>query len=79
MICTECGAYLGNKQIAYEEDMKNIAQKFNVSDESLSRWNVENNEEYENEKSAVVLKYCKRYCCTMKLMNYSRLVNIVSG
>lgn len=65
--CPTCKAILAHKQLAYEEEMKKIC-----NNEKLSQ------EEQNKLKSELPKKLgVKRYCCTMRLMSYSKLAELI--
>jgi DNA-directed RNA polymerase subunit N (RpoN/RPB10) len=77
-ICPTCGNLLSNIQLPYQRDVKELCEKYNIDHESMSR-GIPDEEEFNNEKSEIVGKYIDehRYCCKMRLMNFSDLVRIV--
>jgi len=77
-ICCTCGALLSNIQLPYARDIKELCEKYDVDIELMSR-GIINNDKFNNEKEAIMNKYTDkdRYCCKMRLGNYSDLVKIV--
>lgn len=77
-ICPTCGALLSNIQLPYQRDMKALCEKYNVDIELLSR-GIINNDEFNNDKIRIIDKYTdqQRYCCKMRLNNFSDLVRII--
>lgn len=77
-ICSSCGMILSNIQLPYERDIKELCEKYDIDIELLSRGNI-NNKEFNREKEDIIDKYTDkdRYCCRMRLSNFSPLVKIV--
>jgi len=77
-ICPTCGAILSNIQIPYQRDIKALCVKYNVDVELMSR-GIINNDKFNAEKREIMDKYTDphRYCCRMRLANFSDLVRIV--
>ena len=78
-ICTTCGALLCNIQIPYEDGMKKICEKYNIDSELLSRGIIDN-DGFNREKRELVDKLTSphRYCCKMRLINYTHVVEIIA-
>lgn len=78
-VCPTCGSLLANIQLPYQRDLTELCRKYNVSIELLSR-GVIDNDEFNREKKKIIDKYTDehRYCCRMRLINFSPLVNIVN-
>jgi DNA-directed RNA polymerase subunit N (RpoN/RPB10) len=77
-VCPTCGALLSNIQLLYQRDVRELCEKYNIDIELMSR-GVINNKEFNDEKKAIVDKYTDkdRYCCRMRLTNFSDIVRIV--
>ena len=77
-ICPTCGALLSNIQLPYQRDIKALCEKYNIDIELLSR-GIINNDEFNDDKIRIIDKYTDqhRYCCKMRLTNFSDLVRIV--
>jgi len=77
--CPTCGALLSNVQLPYQRDIRNLCEKYNVDIELLSR-SIANDEKFNDEKEEIISKYTDedRYCCRMRLANFSDLVRIVN-
>ena len=76
MICP-CGEILGNKQLIYEKQMKEICNKFNIDYDAISSGKADNNEEYVSARQKIVKNLCRRYCCQMNLMNYIDIILLI--
>jgi DNA-directed RNA polymerase subunit N (RpoN/RPB10) len=78
-ICPTCGALLSNIQLLYQNDIKKLCEKYNVDLEMMSR-GIVNDEKFNNEKKDILNKYTDpdRYCCRMRLSNFSDLVRIIN-
>jgi DNA-directed RNA polymerase subunit N (RpoN/RPB10) len=77
-ICPTCGALLSNIQLAYQRDIKELCEKYNVDIELLSRGIIED-DKFNLEKEKIINKYTDkdRYCCRMRLTNFCEIVKIV--
>lgn len=77
--CPTCGALLSNIQLPYQRDIHELCEKYNIDLELMSR-GIINNDEFNREKEKIMNKYTDkhRYCCRMRLANFSDLVRIVS-
>lgn len=78
-ICPTCGAFLANVQIPYQRDIRALCEKYNLDLELMSRGSI-NDEKINKEKEEIINKYTDedRYCCRMRLANFSDLVRIVN-
>jgi DNA-directed RNA polymerase subunit N (RpoN/RPB10) len=78
-ICPTCGAFLSNIQLPYQRDIRALCEKYNVDLETLSR-SISNDAKFNTEKEEIMDKYTdpERYCCRMRLPNFSDLVRIVN-
>ena len=78
-ICPTCGALLSNIQLPYQKDIRELCEKYNVDLELMSR-GIVNNKEFNDEKRKILDKYtdADRYCCRMRLPNFSELVKIIN-
>lgn len=77
-VCYSCGMLLSNIQLPYQRDLKKLCEKYGIDHELMSRGIVDN-DKFNAEKTAIVNKYTdpERYCCKMRLTNFSDIVNIV--
>jgi DNA-directed RNA polymerase subunit N (RpoN/RPB10) len=77
-ICPTCGALLSNIQLPYQHDIKELCEKYNVDIELISR-GIANDDKFNIEKERILNKYTDvdRYCCRMRLSNFSEIVKIV--
>lgn len=77
-VCPTCGNILSNIQLPYQNDMKRLCEKYKIDHNSLSSGLIDN-DKFNEEKTAIVNKYTEphRYCCKMRLTNFSDIVNIV--
>ncbi len=77
-ICPTCGALLSNIQLPYQRDIHKLCEKYNVDLELMSR-GIVNDKNFNDEKKVIIDKYTDedRYCCRMRLLNFSELVKIV--
>ena len=77
-LCPTCGALLSNIQLPYQRDIIKLCEKYNVDLELMSR-GIVNDKNFNDEKKIIIDKYTDedRYCCRMRLLNFSELVKIV--
>lgn len=77
-LCPTCGALLANIQLPYQNDMEKLCEDYNVDHEMLS-FGLVDNEKFNKEKEKILNKYTEpdRYCCRMRLTNFSDIVKIV--
>jgi DNA-directed RNA polymerase subunit N (RpoN/RPB10) len=77
-ICYSCGNLLSNIQLPYQRDMKQLCEKYNVSHDTLSS-GLFNLKQFNIEKKTIIDKYTEphRYCCKMRLTNFTPIVDIV--
>lgn len=77
-VCPSCGTILSNIQLPYKRDIHNLCEKYNIDIEVLSRGIVQN-DKFTKEKEDILRKYIdvNRYCCSMRLTNFSDLVKII--
>jgi DNA-directed RNA polymerase subunit N (RpoN/RPB10) len=76
-LCPTCGTMLSNIQLPYQRDLKKICEKYNIDHEVASR-GVVDDEKFNDEKEKIVNKYIDkdRYCCKMRLINFSDIVRL---
>ncbi len=81
-ICPSCGALLANIEIPYESDMEALYAKYGKDDkidhETISSNNLNNFPDFLLEKEKIVLKYTKRNCCRIRLINYVDVASVVN-
>jgi DNA-directed RNA polymerase subunit N (RpoN/RPB10) len=70
---------MGDKQILYEDAMKEMCDKVGIDYNLISQGVIEENEAYRTEKQKIVQHLCRRYCCRQALMNYIDVVKYVKG
>ena len=77
-ICPSCGAILSNIQLHYQQDIRDLCDKYNIDHEMMSRGIVDN-DKFNAAKEKIVNKYTDpdRYCCKMRLTNFSDIVRVV--
>ena len=77
-ICPTCGALLSNIQLPYQRDIKELCERYNI-DLDLATRGIINNIEYNVEKIKILDKYTdvNRYCCRMRLLNFTDIVKII--
>jgi len=79
-ICPTCGKLLGNKQKAYDTEIRDLYHKHKINEDSYSRLNLTNKDAFDKERSELVIRLCKgQPCCQMRLMNYIDKVKLMIG
>jgi DNA-directed RNA polymerase subunit N (RpoN/RPB10) len=78
MICPTCGELLGDKQLVYEKELKDLCEKLGVDYNYLSETNNSSmHPEFVEGRKKIVNKLCERYCCKMLMMTYINKVEYV--
>lgn len=79
-ICPTCGTLLANIQLPYQRDMEELCNKYNVSQETMSKGEITKNPDFIKEKENIVNKYVDKdkICCRMRLTNFSDLVRLIN-
>ncbi len=77
-VCPTCGSLLSNIQIPYQNDIRELCDKYNLDPETISK-SATNNKQFNDERIAILNKYTDkdRICCRMRLSNFSDLVRII--
>lgn len=78
MRCPTCGELLANKQLVYEEYMKNTCEKLGIDFNALSQ-GFDRNEKYRKVRQDIIKKLCRRICCKQNIMNYVDKVHLIVG
>jgi hypothetical protein len=78
-ICPTCGNILSNIQIPYQTDIAELCKKYNIDIEDVSRGAIRD-PVFIEERRKIMDKYIDfhRYCCKMRLGNFSDIVRIVN-
>lgn len=77
MLCS-CGEILGNKQLVYEEQMRQLCDDLRMNYDMVSSGLAENNEEYRKGRSEIVNNLCRRYCCKQALITYVDIIKLIT-
>lgn len=77
-VCPTCGSLLSNIQIPYQNDIRELCDKYNLDPETISK-SATNNKQFNDERIAILNKYTDkdRICCRIRLSNFSDLVRII--
>ena len=78
IICS-CGEILGNKQLIYETEMKNVCELIGLDYNAVSQGIIDTNDEYVKARQKIVKTLCRRPCCKQAIMNYIDLVIRIKG
>jgi len=78
MVCPTCGELLGDKQLIYNQKLKEICDKFNINDDLLAR-GFDKTPEFVEERQNLIKSLFKNICCKMRVINYVELVKIIKG
>jgi len=77
-ICPSCGTILANIQLAYQRDMIELCERYNINYDSLSYGSLTSNEKLSEDKRKIVDRYVDRMCCKMRLINFSDVARIIN-
>ena len=77
-ICPTCGAITANIQLPYQRDMRNLCDEYGVDHEMMSRALL-HDAKFNAAKEKILNKYTDRdrYCCRMRLTNFTDVVELV--
>lgn len=65
--CPSCKNILGNKQIPFKKDLKEICEDTKLSESQKNK-----------KKEQLLNKYgLEKYCCRMRMLSYTPLIDIV--
>lgn len=78
MICS-CGEMLANKQVLYEEEMRNTCDAQGVDYNMISNGSADQNEKFRKIRQDIVNKLGRRWCCKTNIMNYVSKVHLMKG
>ncbi len=78
-VCPTCGALLSNIQLPYQRDMIALYEKYDIDLEIIAR-GIFDIKKFNEEKEKIMNKYTdvNRYCCRMRLANFSDLVRLIN-
>ncbi len=77
-ICPSCGTILANIQLAYQRDMIELCERYNINYDSLSHGAIIANEKFSEDKRKIVDRYVDRMCCKMRLINFSDVARLIN-
>ncbi len=78
-ICPTCGNLLSNIQLPYQRDIAELCTKYKIDINEISHGAIQD-PKFLEEKRKIIDKYVDfhRYCCKMRLGNFSDLVRLVN-
>lgn len=79
MLCPTCGELLGNKELVYMAEMKEVCDSLGVDDDIISQGSVNKNKDYIQKRQEILNKLLRNPCCKMRMMNYIDVVQLVKG
>lgn len=78
LVCT-CGEVLGNKEIVYEEGLKQICEDLSVDFDMISQGFGDKDNEFKEKRCKLVNGLCRRICCKQLLVTYVDVVQLIKG
>lgn len=78
MVCM-CGEVLGNKQLVYEEGMKEICDEMGIDFDMISQGLGDKDSEFKEKRCKLVNGLCRRMCCKQLLITYVDVVTLIKG
>jgi hypothetical protein len=77
-VCPTCSALLSNIQLPYTADVKDLCNRYNIDIEAISNGTL-NNPVFDKEKEEIMNKYVDKdkYCCKMRLGNFTNQVELI--
>ncbi len=78
LVCM-CGEVLGNKQIVYEEEMKNICDEMGIDNDMISQGLADKEGEFKEKRCKLVNKLCRRICCKQYMITTVDPVTLIKG
>jgi hypothetical protein len=74
-----CGEVLGNKQLVYEEEMKNICDEMGIDNDMISQGLADKEGEFKEKRCKLVNKLCRRICCKQYMITTVDPVTLIKG
>ena len=74
-----CGEVLGNKQLVYEEEMKNICDEMGIDNDMISQGLSDKESEFKEKRCKLVNKLCRRICCKQLMITHVDVVSLIKG
>lgn len=78
LVCM-CGEILGNKQLVYEEGMKNICEEMGIDDDMISQGLADKEGEFKEKRCKLVNSLCRRICCKQLMITHVDVVSLIKG
>ena len=75
--CTNCGEILGEKVIIFENKMQELCKQYKIDYDNITAEDYAN-DKFTGEINTMLKKMCRRICCTVPMMTYCNLVDIVN-
>ena len=77
MRCPTCGEVLGNKELIYEQKMKELCNSLGIDDDIVSMGHMDKHEEFIKKRQDIVQDLVSNICCRMRLITYIDIVQII--
>lgn len=74
-----CGEILGNKQLVYEEGMKNICDEMGIDNDMISQGLADKEGEFKEKRCKLVNGLCRRLCCKQLMITHVDVVSLIKG
>jgi DNA-directed RNA polymerase subunit N (RpoN/RPB10) len=74
-----CGEILGNKQIVYEEKLKNICEKMGIDNDMISQGLGDMESTFKEERQKLINSLCRRICCKQYMITTVDYVSLIKG
>lgn len=78
LVCP-CGEILGNKQLVYEEGMKQICDEMEIDSDMVSQGLADKESEFKEKRCKLVNGLCRRLCCKQLMITYVDVVTLIKG
>lgn len=79
MICPTCGELLGNKQLIFEEKLTKACDDLGIDFDLISKGTADSVDKFVKERTDIINKLCKRYCCKQHLITCCELVDLIQN
>jgi len=79
LICPTCGEVLGNKQLVYEEQMKNLCDEMGIDDNMISQGLADKEGEFKEKRCKLVNNLARRICCKQLIITHIDPVTLIKG
>jgi DNA-directed RNA polymerase subunit N (RpoN/RPB10) len=79
LLCPTCGELLGNKQLVYEQSLKNICEEMGIDNDMISQGLSEKEGEFKSKRCELVNKLCRKQCCKIQMITFVDIVSLIKG